>query len=417
MLEVKSVDEVMQIIRENFRDIYGQKEVINIREAAGRIAAEDIASEEDIPGFNRSMVDGYAVISGDTFGASDSLPAQLQLAGEVKMGEKPDLELSRGITAYIPTGGELPRNSDAVVMIEYTDNYGDGYVYINKPVAPGSNVIFKGDDIKKGDVVVKAGQRLRPQDIGVLGALGKAYVPVKRKIKVGIISTGDEIIDINEKPDSFQNLPKVRDVNFCFIFSALLEYGADPVYYGIIKDNYEEIRRVTEKALSECDVVLISGGSSVGNKDETFRIINSFGEPGVLVHGIAVKPGKPTIIGKTGNKALVGLPGHPASAFFIFNIFVLRILDEMYGVAESEIERVYGRVKARISFNYPSNHGREEFVPVRLVREGESLMAEPVFGKSGLISMLSRSDGYIRISRGSEGIAKGQEVEVILFRA
>ncbi|HHW01128.1 MAG TPA: molybdopterin molybdenumtransferase MoeA [Clostridiaceae bacterium] len=407
MLDVKSVDEVMKIIDSSFGDFSIGTEFVNIREAVGRITAEDIIADEDIPGFDRSTVDGYAVIAADTFGASDSLPAQLELAGEVLMGEKPLFRLERGQAAIIPTGGELPPNSNAVVMLEYTDNYDDGFIYINKAVAPGNGVIFRGDDVRSGSVVIKANRRLRPQDIGLLAAMGKQHICVKKKLKVGIVSTGDEIVDITEKLSG----AKVRDVNSYFLYSALLSYGAEPVFYGVIRDSYEEIRQAVERMLNECDIGLISGGSSVGARDETCKVIDSFGEPGVLVHGIAAKPGKPTIIGKVGNKALIGLPGHPGAVFFIFNIFVLHLMEVMNGTEKSEVRYV----KAKMAVNYPSNEGREEFLPVKLEKRSEGFLAWPVFSKSGLISLLSLADGYVRICRNSEGLTAGQETEVILF--
>jgi len=407
MLNVKSVDEVMKIIDSSFGDFSVGTEFVNIREAVGRVTAEDIFADEDIPGFDRSTVDGYAVIAADTFGASDSLPAQLELVGEVFMGEKPLFGLKKGQAAVIPTGGELPSNSDAVVMLEYTDNYEDGFIYINKAVAPGSGVIFRGDDVRAGSVVIKANHRLRPQDIGLLAAMGKQCIRVRRKLKVGIVSTGDEIVDITEKPTG----AKVRDVNSYFMYSALLSHGAEPIFYGVVRDSYEKIRQVVEKMLNECDIGLISGGSSVGARDETCKVIDSFGAPGILVHGIAVKPGKPTIIGKVKNKALVGLPGHPGSVFFIFNIFVLRLMEVMSGVEKSQVRCV----KVKMAVNYPSNEGREEFLPVKLEKSSEGILAWPVFSKSGLISLLSSADGYVRICRNSEGLTAGEETEVILF--
>lgn len=407
MFDVKSVDETIGIINESFSGFCLETETVDIRQGINRVTALEVKAEEEIPGFNRSSVDGYAVISSDTFGASDSLPAQLRLAGEVRMGEKPTYTLEKGQVVYVPTGGELPEKADAVIMIEYTENYNDGFIYINKPVAPGNNVVFRGDDIRPGAVVIPAGRRLRPQDIGAAAAVGCTVICVKRMIRVGIISTGDEIVEVGDKPKG----SRVRDINSYSLYGGLVEYGAQPILYGITGDEFEKLREIAMKALNECDVVLISGGSSVGAKDETYRAISSLGEPGVLVHGIAVKPGKPTIIGKVGLKAVVGLPGHPASAYMIYRVFVERILDAMNGLGK----RYMSTVKARLACNYPSNSGREEFIPVRLeLQEGEQA-AWPVFGKSGLITSLSSSDGYIHLSRSAEGIERGSEVEVYLF--
>lgn len=407
MLEVKTIDQVFQIIADKFSGFQLEAEPAPLREALGRITAQDVTALEDLPGFNRSAVDGYAVVAADTFGCSDSLPAQLMLAGEVKMGEKPDFTIHSGQAAYIPTGAELPENADAVVMIEYAEDLQDGFIYLNKPAAPGNHVVFKGDDLKVGAPVIQANQRLRPQDIGVLAALGIETVMVKKRIRVGIIATGDEVVDIRQTPVGAQ----VRDVNSPTLYAGLLEYGAAPVFYGIIHDRRQKIKEAVTGALSECDLVLISGGSSVGTKDETYQVINSLEQSEVLVHGIAIKPGKPTIIGKVAQKAVIGLPGHPASAFFIFKQVVTQLLDRMNGM----MRKPTATARAKLAVNYPSNHGREEYAPVMLREMNGALEAYPVFGKSGLIRLLASADGYIKIERGSEGIPKGQEVEVILF--
>lgn len=407
MLEVKSVDQVIEILNEEFSRYELKNEVVDIIEAVDRVIAVDVYADEDIPRFDRSSVDGYAVIAADTFGAGEAIPAQLYVTGEVKMGERPLFSIERGKTAYIPTGGELPENADSVVMIEYTEDMGDEYIYINKPAAPGNNVVYRGDDVKAGQKVIKTGNKLRPQDIGVLAALGIDRVSVKKRIKIGIISTGDEIIDINRTPVGAQ----VRDINSYAIYSAIKQYGGEPVMYGIVKDVYEDIFSTTQKAFKDCDIVLVSGGSSVGTRDETYKVINSLGMPGVLVHGIAVKPGKPTIIGKVGNKAVIGLPGHPASAFFILKILVFHLMDVINKVSNSS----KNLISAKMSCNYPSNNGREEYVPVRLHNSNEGTIAQPLFGKSGLITLLSSADGYVRIDRGSEGISAGEMIKVIQF--
>lgn len=407
MLEVKTVDQVFQIIKGNFSGYGLKNERVNIKNGLGRITAVDILPCEDIPGFNRSSVDGYAVISSDTFGASEAIPAQLEYAGEVRMGVKPDFPIVMGHTVYVPTGGELPEGADSVIMVEYTEDYNDGYIYMNKASAPGNNVVFAGDDVKKGSVVIKAGTRLRPQDIGALAAMGYSEIEVKKKIKVAVISTGDEVVDIDQKVEG----SKVRDVNSYALYSGVLACGAEPLLYGIVGDNFDRIKQVVEKAAAECDVVLISGGSSVGNKDETFNVINTLGAPGVLVHGIAVKPGKPTIIGKAHGKAIIGLPGHPASAYVIFKIFVSQLLEIMNGI-DGELHNM---TMATMAYNYPSNNGREEFLPVRLEKVDGISSAVPVLGKSGLITLLTQANGLVHIARGSEGLMKGQKVLVRVF--
>lgn len=415
MFEVKSVDEVFKILNDYFASYDTDNETIDIFEATGRLITEDITSEEDIPGFHRSSVDGFAVIAADTFGASDTFPAQLRLKGEVRMGETPVFSLKNGEAASIPTGGELPENADAVVMVEYTDLYDDGFVYVNKAAAPGNSVVFKGDDTKKGSLVIKKASVIRPQEAGILAAAGYKEVSVKKKLKVGVISTGDEVVPAGSKLTGAQ----VRDVNAPMICAGVREFGAEAVYYGIVKDKYEEIQNKAAAALEECDIVLLSGGSSVGERDQTAKVIESFGAPGILVHGIAVKPGKPTIIGKVKGKAIIGLPGHPASAYMIFRVFVGHLIRLMtntgYGKTDKDNNHDARAVTAEMSCNYPSNNGRDEYVPVTLDQSEGKLLAVPVFGKSGLVSMLSSAEGFVHIKRSSEGLQKGQAVKVIRF--
>jgi molybdopterin molybdotransferase len=407
MLNVMSAGEVVQIIEEHFEGYRLEEEAVMIGEAVGRTVAADMVSPEEIPSFNRSSVDGYAVIASSTFGASESLPAQLKLIGEVRMGEKPQFSLEAGQAAYVPTGGELPPGADAMVMIEYTENLDDGFIYIEKPAAPGNHVVFAGDDVRKESTVMRAGTVLRPQDIGLLAAVGIPEIAVRRKLRVGILSTGDEIVDIRKAPTGAQ----VRDINAHCLYAGLVVFGAEPKHYGIVKDNYNEIRHAVEAALAQSDIVLISGGSSAGLRDETSRVIDSLGKPGVLVHGIAVKPGKPTILGEIGGKAVVGLPGHPASAYMIFNVFIRHLVRIMSGSREG----FRTALTADMAYNYPSNNGREEFLPVKLEEVNEKLYVSPVFGKSGQITLLTAADGYVHISRGSEGIDKGRQVTVHLF--
>lgn len=407
MLEVKTVDEVFNIIQGEFSSYQPGTEEVSLHEACGRILAEDIISPENVPAFNRSSVDGYAVFAQDTFGASETMSAQLLKAAPVEMGITPRDPLKKGHAAYIPTGGELPMNADSVVMVEFTEDNNDEYIYINKPVAPGNNVVLIGDDVKVNSVIFRAGKKLKVADIGVLASIGIHEISVKRKLKVGIIATGDEIIPVENKPHGSQ----VRDINSCLLYTSLKEHDTEPVMYGIISDNYDRIKSAAAKALEECDILCISGGSSAGEKDETARIIGSLGEPGVLVHGIAVKPGKPTIIGKAHNKPVIGLPGHPASAFMIYSIFVTRILDAMSSVSQD----TENFTNAILSENYPSNTGREEFLPVKLEVTKSICIAHPVLGKSGQIKILSDADGYVHIKRGTEGLMANQVVEVKLF--
>ena len=363
--------------------------------------AEDVLAEEYVPDFNRSTVDGYALRAKDTFGCSDAIPAILNLAGEVKMGERADLRVPRGACAYVPTGGEIPADCDCAVMIEYTEDYGDGTIGVLKPGAPGMNLIFRGDDVFPGKTVLKAGRVLRPQDIGALAAIGRTEVPVRPRLRVGVISTGDELVPAEETPGPGQ----VRDVNSPMLAALLAEYGAECVDYGIVLDDEALLREKTKAAAKNCDVVLLSGGSSAGVKDAACSIIRSLGE--LLLHGIAMKPGKPTILGKAGNKALIGLPGHPVAAYFVAKLFVLPLLARLEGRALRGFP-----VRAELSESLNANHGRMQITACRLEETDAGLKAVPIRSKSGLITQLAGADGYFIIDRDCEGLPKDAAVDV-----
>ena len=316
MLYVKTPEEVLDLIHKEFTGI-ADTELVELSSAIGRVLAEDIASEEYVPDFNRSTVDGYAVHARDTFGCSEAIPAMLPVVDEVLMGQSADFVLNTDECCIVPTGGALPEGADSVVMLEYTENYGDGLIGIAKSAAPGDNVIFRGDDVYPGKVILKKGRVLSAQDIGALAAIGKFCVPVRKKLRAGIISTGDELVQIDEKPKNGQ----VRDVNSHMLAAMLEAFGVHAVNYGIVTDDRVLLSEKMAQAVTECDIVLISGGSSVGVKDATCSMIESMGE--LLVHGIAMKPGKPTILGKIQKKPVFGLPGHPVAAYFVAKLFVL----------------------------------------------------------------------------------------------
>ena len=403
MLQVKTPEEVLRLIHDEFRSIPGLTESVPLAAAAGRTLSEDITAEEYVPDFNRSTVDGYAVRAADTFGCSDAIPAILPLQGEVRMGEDAGFELLRENCAYVPTGGALPQGADCAVMLEYTEDYGDGTVGIMKPGAPGMNVIFRGDDVYPGKVVLQTGRVLTAQDIGALAAIGRTVVPVQRKLKVGIISTGDELVPPAQKP-----LPgQVRDVNTALLTALLAEQGAEACSYGIVVDDESLLREKVTQAVQECDAVLLSGGSSVGVKDASCRIIESMGE--LLLHGIALKPGKPTIMGRAGNKPLIGLPGHPVAAFVVARLFVLPLLDRLAGR-----EHPLWSVTAELSESVSANHGRAQVNACRLLRQAGRVLALPIRSKSGLITQLAGADGFFCIERDCEGLPKGAPVQVYL---
>lgn len=400
MLNVVTTEKAEEILSEKFSFFSPEEEKVALSSCVGRFLSQDVVSQENIPSFNRSTVDGYAVKSENTFGSGESIPSMLEIKGEILMGEEAGLSIEDGECLKISTGGMLPEGADAAVMVEFTETLADETCLIFKAVSPFENVTRKGDDVRKNQVVLKRGTLLSSRHVGVLAALGKTEVMCFKKLRVGIISSGDEIVPIEEKTEK----GKVRDINSHILSAMLSQKGCVTDNFGIVKDKYDEIEKAVLKAAETCDIVLISGGSSAGARDMTVRVIENNGE--VFFHGIAVKPGKPTIGGKIADKLILGLPGHPAAAFFICEILLSPLLSLFY---KNKNEKV--AVKAKISSNISSNHGREEIIPVIL----ENNEATPLFFKSSIISLLSNAHGYVRIDRNKEGLKKGEEVEVFLF--
>ena len=407
MLNVKTPDEALEIIRTAFAPLDRPPETVPLAAALGRVLALDVTADAWVPDFHRSTVDGYAVRACDTFGCSDALPAQLILAGEVRMGEGAGLTLAPGHCAAVPTGGEVPQGADAVQMLELCEDYGDGTIGVLKSVAPGHNMIFRGDDVKPGDRVLPAGRRLEPQDIGALAALGVVSVPVVPRLRVGVISTGDELVPPERAPAAGQ----VRDVNGPLVCALLEQAGALPRFYGIIPDQEDRLTRTVEEALEACDGVILSGGSSVGEKDAAYRIMSALGE--VLFHGIAMKPGKPTLLGRTASgKAMVGLPGHPVAALFTTQLYVRALLARLEGRTMRQRQ-----VTARLTEAVSANHGRAQYNGAILRQGPEGLEALPIRGKSGLITTLAGADSYFCIPRDCEGFPAGAQIPVHMFTA
>ena len=398
MLRVKTPQEAAEIIG----SLYAQKKVKTQRleavNALGRVLSDDIIADEHVPSFDRSTVDGYAVIASDTFGCSESMPAVLSLSGEILMGEAAHGTIISGTCVAVSTGGDLPEGANAVVMVEHTEDYGDGLIGILRPAAPGNSIIFKGDDVSPGDIVLSAGTVISPHDIGILSAIGSCEISVRQKPIVGVISTGDELVEPGEKPGRGQ----VRDVNTPMLMALCEKHGASAVNYGIISDEAKALSDCVMRAVSECDVVLISGGSSAGVRDMTAHVIKSNGE--LLFHGIAMKPGKPTIFGVIDNKPVYGLPGHPVAAYFVTELFVRPLITGLTGAFVT-----HRTANAKISEAISSNHGRAEYIAVKA---DESGTLHPIRGKSGLIASLAHTDGYICIPRDSEGIPAGADVEI-----
>lgn len=382
---------------------------LKIEECYGRVLAEDIIANEDLPAFSRSTVDGYAVRSADTFGAKDTMPAYLAIKDEVFMGEAVAFEIAKGESAKIPTGGMLPHGADAVLMLENAQVVSDDMIEAMKAVAPNENVILAGEDIRNGTRVLSKGRCLRAQDMGALAGLGIIKVKVYRKPLVAIISTGDEIVPAS----SALKYGQVRDINSFTLAGLIQDSGGVPVKKGIIRDEYTLIKQALAAALADSDMVLVSGGTSAGVKDMTAAIINELGRPGVLFHGVAVKPGKPVIGALIGNKPVIGLPGHPAATAVSFDTFAKPLLEILSGLSESKIPKNF--VNAKMSKSIASVAGREDHVRVSLEREGDELYAVPVLGKSGLITTLVKADGVVLIHEDKLGIDAGEDVSVKLF--
>ncbi len=385
--------------------------LMKIEEALGMVSARDIISAEDLPSFARSTVDGYAVRAEDTFGATETMPVYLDLFHEILMSQEADFLLPHYKASKIPTGGMLPEGADAVVMFEHVQIVDKQMIEVLKSVAPGENVIQVGEDVKRGDVVIRKGQRMRPQDIGACAGIGVTEIAAYKRPIVSIISTGDEIVEASDVPETGE----VRDINSYVISGMVLESGGIPVKKGIFRDEYEKLRNAIETAMSDSQAIVISGGTSVGTKDMAARIINDIGSPGVLFHGVSLKPGKPMIGGVISGIPVFGLPGHPAAVSICFELFIRPVLHKLSGLKERWPQYSSRSVRARLSKNISSTQGREEHVRVMLEeREGE-LWAVPVLGKSGLITTLVRADGTIVVPLHTNGIEAGVIVDVRLF--
>ncbi len=376
-------------------------EYVPLTAAYGRVLAEDVQADTDIPGFDRSVKDGFAVNSADTVRASEAAPVPLTRVGRVAMGRGGNgLAIRPGECAYIPTGGALPKGADAVVMLEYCQDLGET-VLAGRQVSPGENIIRADEDYARGEGVLAAGKHLKVQDIGVLAAVGVSRVAVRKRPVIGIVPTGVELVP----PDQVPAAGEVRDVNSYLCGAFVEEMGGVPRYYDIVRDDRAELAALLSSALDECDAFLITGGSSKDDRDITADVIGSLGE--VLAHGMALAPGKPTIIGKIGHAPVIGIPGHPASTRVVLAVLAAPLLQSLSGCTG----RREAKQKAVLTRNIPSERGREEYVRVKLLGDE----AVPLFGKSGLLNTLVESDGLIRILQGCEGLEAGSEVDVTLW--
>lgn len=382
-------------------------ETVALPEALGRITAQPFTAPAPLPAFARSTMDGYAVRAADTFGASQTLPAYLNVIGEVPMGRAPAISVRPTQAALVHTGGMLPEGADAVVMIEMTQKTQGAEIEVLKAVAPGENILRVGDDVEAGAPLFPAGHRLRPQDVGGLAALGITHVNVVRRPRVALIATGDEVVP----PDTDAGPGQVRDVNSYALAAQITQAGGEPIRCGIAPDNFEALLTAARAALADADMLVLSAGSSVSTRDMTAQAIDQLGTPGTLVHGVAVKPGKPTILAVAEGKPVFGLPGNPVSAMVIADVFVVPTIYRWLGCAAPTRQTV----RAKLTHNVPSQAGRVDYIPARLVERNGETAVEPLFGKSNQIFTLVYADGMVIIPSAANGLSAGELVEMRLF--
>lgn len=408
--QLKTVEEILETVEG--LDAPADEAEVSLADAPGRVLARDLISPEALPGFARSSMDGFAVRARDTFGATESLPALLEIAGDVAMGTDARCRIGPGQAARIATGGMLPEGADAVVMVEYAQVLDDRTVELSRAVSPLENVIGPEDDVRKGDTVLAAGTRLRPRELGVLAGLGVERVSVLRVPVVAVVSTGDEIVPVDRKPRPGQ----VRDINGHTLCAFCTRLGAEALGLGIVPDRFDRLRERLVEGLDRADSVWISGGSSVGTRDLTVQVLESIDGMEILAHGVSISPGKPTILARRHRSTVWGLPGHAASALVVAEVLLGPFLRRIGGERPGTLPP-YGAVEAELGRNIESAPGRDDFIRVRLIGKDGRLVADPLFGKSGLISPLARADGLVRVGRFTEGLYQGERVTVRLFVA
>lgn len=375
---------------------------VSLNDAYNLITAQNITSAENLPAFNRSTVDGYALAAEDIFGCSESSPGYLESVGEIKMGESTTIELAKGECCWIPTGGMLPAGANAVIMVEYTEKLDEKTVLTFRPAGPLENVMQTGEDVTKGQIIVEKGQTVSPADIGLMASLGITSLEVIKPYKIGIISTGDEIVPIDQKVTPGE----IRDVNSHALYAAVKSCGANPSIYPLVSDQFIDLQQAVDKGLKENDIILMSGGSSVGIMDVTLDVLMTFPKAQMLFHGIAVKPGKPTLAVQIGEKLVIGLPGHPVSALTVFYILAAPLLRHNSTLNSCE---------GYLTLNIASQAGRDDFIPVAIDEQEGRNIIRPLLGKSGLMSILSQSQGYIHIPYEQQGVKAGDKVKVTIY--
>ncbi len=379
-------------------------ETVALDDARGRVPSQDVVSPGDLPGFARSTVDGYAVRAADTYGASEGIPSYLDLAGAVAMGAPADVAVTPGTAVAVPTGGVLPDGADAVVMVEHTAESMAGTVEVVRPVAPGEGTVRADEDVSRGGVLARAGRRLRAADLGLLAAAGVVSLDVHARPRVAIVSTGDELVPASTAVPS---PGQVRDATSWALAALVQDAGGIPDVRGIVGDDAGALEAVLRDAVSTCDMVVVSAGSSVGARDETAGVVARLGDPGIWCHGIAVRPGKPTLLAQAGDVPVVGLPGNPLSALVVFRLLGVPLVHRLVGSAPPP----WPSVRAVLSRQIASAAGRLDVVQVRVV-DG---VAEPLFGLSALLTVLTRADGYVVVPVEVTGLPAGADVEALLY--
>jgi molybdopterin molybdotransferase len=410
---VKTVSEALTGFRPDRRT---PVEIVSLDDALGRVPAEPLRAPHALPGFARATVDGFAVRAADTYGASEGLPSYLDLAGEARMGRPPETEVRPGTAVGIATGAPLPPGADAVLKLEHTQTATAELVEVLKPVTPGEGMVRPDEDAAPGAELVRAGRLLRAQDLGMLAAAGIVEIPVHARPRVAIVSTGDELVPAEAAPAGAPSgdpasltIGQVRDSSAPALAALVRDAGGEPHFAGIAPDDGNVLARTLREALLESDVVVVSAGSSVGARDETATAIASLGEPGIWCHGLAFRPGKPTLLADVGGVPVIGLPGNPRSALVVFRLIGIPIVRMVGGCTDPPPEPT---VRARLARDLPSAAGRLDVVQVRL--SGDE--AEPLFGSSSLLSILTAADGYVEVPEAATGLAAGSEVEVMLYR-
>jgi molybdopterin molybdotransferase len=402
--QVLDIDAVLAL-RKRFDRLDSEK--VRLGDALGRVLFEDVAATCDLPGFDRATMDGFAVCAASTYGASESNPAYLDVVGAVVMGQAPDFKVGPGQAARIATGGMLPEGADSVVMVEHTDNLDANTIEVHRSVAPGQHRVTRDEDVARGQLLFSAGRVLKPQDIGLLAAIGRDVVSVFRRPRVGLIPTGDEVVPLGADPGPGQ----IRDVNTHTLGALVREAGGQPVAYDIVADRFEALFDTFQRALAENDMVMVSGGSSVGMRDLTLDALEALDQSSMLFHGVSIRPGKPTMLARCGAKAFWGLPGHVTSAMVVFMVLVRPFLDYIGGRGA----RMPGHVRARLSRNLASVQGRVDFVRVWITEKEGHPWAEPILGQSGLLHTMVEADGLVAIDMNDEGLDQGSWVDVILI--